>query len=309
MEYNGVGECVPTPSETYMEKTCLWCNRVYKTYKKKQKYCDTECQRKAHSQVMKNSHPSPATEFKKGHRWSVSIQKKTIKGQRLAAEKRGNLDNRPTIICLVCHKPFSDFKSNNRRFCSRICYEKFPKTKETREKMGSGHRGLKGPDSLSWKGGSLLAICEICSGKLYTTQWKRNHGQGRFCSNACRGVWVSRTTKGRKLTPDQVRNALRRRTPSGLELKFLHIVKEHSLPYRYVGNGAFFIEQFNPDFINTNHEKVAVEVYAKFHKELDGRTEESWKRKRSRVFKKYGWKVIYFEAKEVSEERVLSKLK
>lgn len=105
-----------------------------------------------------------------------------------------------------------------------------------------------------------------------------------------------------------MRNSLRRRTPSRLEEKFSAIIKKYSLPYKYVGNGAFFIEQFNPDFINTNREKVAIEVYAKFYKELDGRTEKGWKRKRSRVFARYGWRIIYFEARQVTEDRILAKL-
>ncbi len=131
----------------------------------------------------------------------------------------------------------------------------------------------------------------------------------RFCTNKCRGVWVGNQYRGRKLTPEQIKTALRRRTPTRLEETFSAIIQKHNLPYRYVGNGAFIIENCNPDFINTNHEKIAIEVYAKFYKELDGRTVKGWKRKRNATFKKYGWQVIYFEASEVNEKKVLEVLK
>ena len=257
------------------------------------------------------------TEFKLGHIITDDVRKKVseaLSNRTLSEEHKEKLSQ----VRLERKKRLGYLNSENTRQKISEANKKNPtrywlgkkRSKDTIEKIVKAKKGkYTGSNSSSWKGGPVLIKCEICGKEKYYQKWKVDRGHGRFCSNACRGVWVSRTTKGRKLTPDQVRNALRRRTPSGLELKFLHIVKKHSLPYRYVGNGAFFIEQFNPDFINTNHEKVAIEVYAKFHKELDGRTEESWKRKRSRVFKKYGWKVIYFETKEVSEERVLSKLK
>jgi len=180
-----------------MEKTCLWCNGVYKTYNKKQKYCDTECQRKAHSQVMKNKHPSPATEFKKGHSWLSATKKKMVAHIRIAAEKKRDPDNRPIITCPTCHKSFSDFKSNNRRFCSRLCYEKFPKSEDSRRKMGEHHRSMKGASSPSWKGGPVLINCEICGKEKYFIRSEVENGRGRFCSNKCRGVWVSKTRKGK----------------------------------------------------------------------------------------------------------------
>ncbi len=158
-----------------MEKICLWCNRVYKTYHRKQKFCDLKCQAKACGQTRRGIHFSPATEWKpgstpacpikkgehisratelkKGHNWPFDIQEKRLENIRIAAEKRIDPDNRPTITCPICHKSFSDFKSNDRRFCSRKCYELFPKSKDTLVKMGKNHRNMKGSLSPSWKGG------------------------------------------------------------------------------------------------------------------------------------------------------------
>ncbi len=101
---------------------------------------------------------------------------------------------------------------------------------------------------------------------------------------------------------------LTRRIPSSLEEKFQKIADKYSLPYKYVGNGEFFIEKCNPDFINTNSEKIAIEVYARFYKEIGNRTIEDWKRKRAKVFNKYGWEIVYFDETEVNEKNILEKL-
>jgi len=101
------------------------------------------------------------------------------------------------------------------------------------------------------------------------------------------------------------KKSLRRRIPSSLEEKFQDIVDKYSLPYRYVGNGKFFIENLNPDFINTNSEKIAIEVYARYYKLRNSVSIKEWKEKRSKIFGEYGWKVIYFDETEVTESNVL----
>lgn len=105
-----------------------------------------------------------------------------------------------------------------------------------------------------------------------------------------------------------LKKCLKRRTPSSLEVKFQNIVDKHDLPYRYVGNGSFILGHFNPDFINTNSEKIAVEVYARYYKRRNKISIQEWKEKRSEVFKSYGWKLLFFNEVEVSEKNVLGKL-
>lgn len=118
----------------------------------------------------------------------------------------------------------------------------------------------------------------------------------------------SEVHKGKKLTKEQIRKTLRRRIPSSLETRFQKIIDKYSLPYKYVGDGKIFIERFNPDFINTNSKKVAIEVYARYYKSRRPESIEEWKRQRSRVFKQYGWSIVYFDETEVTEENVLKKL-
>lgn len=115
--------------------------------------------------------------------------------------------------------------------------------------------------------------------------------------------------KGRKLTKDHVRKILTRRTPSSLEEKFLGIINKYNLPYKFTGDGSFMIENCNPDFINVNGDKIAIEVYARFYKNLRfGNKIDEWKKDRANLFMKYGWKIIYFDETEVSDDNVLHTL-
>ena len=96
---------------------------------------------------------------------------------------------------------------------------------------------------------------------------------------------------------------------SSMEKDFQNVCTKYHLPFKFVGNGKFFIERYNPDFINTNGEKIAVEVYYKYFKEIDGRTIESYKRARNKVFAKYGWKIVYFDETEMDEDFILARLR
>lgn len=106
-----------------------------------------------------------------------------------------------------------------------------------------------------------------------------------------------------------IKACLRRRIPSSLEEQFQDIINKHNLPYKYVGNGEFILGSYNPDFINTNSEKIAVEVYVRYYKRRNEVGIEEWKKKRSEVFKSYGWTLLFFDEIEVSEKNVLKVLR
>jgi len=97
---------------------------------------------------------------------------------------------------------------------------------------------------------------------------------------------------------------------SSLEEKTNNIIAKYKLPYKFVGNGEFMIENKNPDFINTNGEKKAVEVYYRRHKEqFRDISINKWMEDRKNLFNKYGWKLIFIEANNVTEKNLLNVLK
>src|SRR3990172_6973412 len=111
---------------------------------------------------------------------------------------------------------------------------------------------------------------------------------------------------GRKLPPEHVKNAMRRRPITSLELAFQKIVQDNKLPYKFVGNGAFIVDGLNPDFINVNGEKIAIEVFSRFYKEIDGGTVEEYKSERIKRLSPFGWRLFFFDETQVYPEYVLS---
>ena len=119
---------------------------------------------------------------------------------------------------------------------------------------------------------------------------------------------ISIANVGKKLTKEHIKKALGRRYRSSLELKFEQIISKLNLPYKFVGNGKFFIERKNPDFVNTNGEKIAVEVFYRRHKEYFSGGVKKWMENRRKIFNEYGWKIEYFNEVEVNKIEILKRL-
>lgn len=119
---------------------------------------------------------------------------------------------------------------------------------------------------------------------------------------------MRKAKEGKYPTKEQIRKCLCRRTPSSLEDRFQTIIDKHNLPYKYTGNGSFIIGHYNPDFININGEKIAIEVYADYYKLKKYKDINKWKEERAKVFGEFGWEVVYFNEAQVNEDYVLNYL-
>lgn len=137
-------------------------------------------------------------------------------------------------------------------------------------------------------------------------------------SDGHKGKILSETTKrkigkaflGRKLSREHIQKVLRRRTMSSLEQKFNDIVLKNNLPYKFVGNGEVMIGRKNPDFVNCNGQKIAIEVYCTRHKQnLRNLDIEAWKEERAKSFEEYGWDLLFFNEVEVNEKNIKNKLR
>lgn len=229
--------------------------------------------RKKKAEAYKGKHFSPVTEFKKGHKFS----EETL--QKISNSKKGKHYSLKTEFKRGIHSsPKTEFKQGNH-----------PKSEFKKGHKGSEEQKRK--VSMANKGHPPHEFNEKTKRKM---------------SESHRGYipW----NKGLKncFTKETIKKILTRRIPSSLEKKFQHIVDKHDLPYKYVGNGNFFIEGYNPDFINTNGEKIAVEVYANYYKLRDERTIEEYKAKRVKTFAEYGWKVLFFNEIELKEQNILT---
>lgn len=55
--------------------------------------------------------------------------------------------------CLICGIKFESYVSEHRKYCSRKCQNKRPRTKEEKIRMRNAQKGKKGPKAAHWKGG------------------------------------------------------------------------------------------------------------------------------------------------------------
>jgi len=175
-----------------------------------------------------------------------------------------------------------------------------PWPEESRRKMSESHKDKHISPATEFKKGHL--------------PWNTGRKRGPMPEVVKRKI--SAALKGRKpknydllRSAEIVKKSLIRRTPSALEVEFQKIIDHYQLPYKYVGNGILIIEGKNPDFVNTNGEKILIEVYARYYKRRHIDDLEQWKKDRSACFAEYGWRTIFFDETQVREKYVLRTLK
>lgn len=92
--------------------------------------------------------------------------------------------------------------------------------------------------------------------------------------------------------------------PNKAEKRLLCILDE-KFPshWRYVGDGSFWIEGKNPDFVNVNGQKQIIELLGNYwHKSVD--------QSRIRLFKKHGFRTLIIWASELKHpQQVVAKIK
>lgn len=173
--------------------------------------------------------------------------------------------------CLYCGKEFMSYLSEKQMFCGNECAH-------------------KGRNFTPWNKGTATHsyLCECGNKKAYL-------------SKQCRKCYL----KNRVFSRETIRKMLCRRELSSLEKRVNNIILKNRLPYVFTGNGKFFIERKNPDFVNINGEKIAVEVYSRRHKEKFRGGINKWREDRLRVFSKYGWRLLFIEDWQTNDEQAV----
>lgn len=181
-------------------------------------------------------------------------------------------------ICEQCSKIFKvrPNMAGKVRFCSQKCMAK--KYKEER-------RGEKHP---SWKGGKIKRICEYCGKELEVKPSDIKRGRGRFCSHSCNRKAQKMPTHHTK--PERI---------------FKTICEKYNLPFKYTGDGSFWIKNINPDFVGCNGKKIAVEIFGDYwHSPLLNTKlrEDKTLPYRQKTLKRYGWELIVFWESDLKRE-------
>jgi len=162
---------------------------------------------------------------------------------------------------------------------------------ETRKKIGEKSRNRPCSEETKRK------ISKINKGKHYSPSTELKKG--------------NTLNKGRSLsekTKEKLREARKhQRIPkhhTKPELIFEHICKTYNLPFKYVGDGKFWIGKpsLNPDFIESNGKKIAIEVFGDYwHNPLLNKNirEIATLSFRKKILEKYGWELIVFWENEL----------
>lgn len=89
------------------------------------------------------------------------------------------------------------------------------------------------------------------------------------------------------------------------ELKFIEMLEKYKAPFKYTGDGSFWVGRLNPDFIHLNHKKLAVEIFGEYwHTPLLNHSVryEATELGRKERYKKHGWKCIVLWAEPLMAE-------
>ncbi|MEM5781948.1 MAG: hypothetical protein QXD43_01990 [Candidatus Aenigmatarchaeota archaeon] len=210
-----------------------------------------------------------------------SSDKKYIKLLKETRNRKGKLIN-----CFVCgkriYKPLCEIVRSEKHYCSDKC-------------RFIGQRGKISP-----KRNGKIVKCFNCGKEIYRALWRLNGYKTYFCSMKC-------------LNQHSKYNMLYITKPTRLEKLFIKLIKKYNLPYKYVGNGSFWVKNANPDFINVNGKKEVIEIFGDFwhNPKLNKYCNyEHTEKGRKLIFKKYGFNCIVIWEKEFNnpnwEENVLN---
>lgn len=147
------------------------------------------------------------------------------------------------------------------------------------------------------------------------------HKTSQRCQEQLAQLWERNKDKPR---PEECKAKLRaarlrQRIPSyntKPELQFQSICEELKFQFKYVGDGKFWIENINPDFVDANARKIAVDIFGDYwHSPLFRKKAARWEyteEGRRATLRKYGWRLVVFWESELklpdAKERVLRKV-
>lgn len=192
------------------------------------------------------------------------------------------------------------------------------KRSEVRMKMSEAQRGRSWVDRV---------------GEEIAQRWKKEHSKRWKENNP--NTWTDRTGKNNpmhNLTPQEkekwreklrgprpqirgeknpmsnleyVKKARRNASikPTSIERKLIKVIKTHNLPFRYTGDGQFWVKNMNPDFVHNNGQKLVVEAFGDYWHggEISNNTREEEENRRKEKFAKYGFKTLIIWEHELSE--------
>lgn len=91
--------------------------------------------------------------------------------------------------------------------------------------------------------------------------------------------------------------------------RFVEKLLNRTIPkeYKYVGNGKFWIEKYNPDFINMNGQKKIIEFFGDYwHTTIKGCKKRD--EKKLKTYKKYGYDCLVVRTKDLKNKNLENRI-
>lgn len=177
-----------------------------------------------------------------------------------------------------------------------------------KKKISLAHKALVGERHPKWKG-RFIRVCQGCGREFKVRPYRKD--TAKFCSRRC----AANHREYDSLFHERRLRACMKK-PTKPEQKFIQLCQENNLPYRYTGNGSFWIGNINPDFIEIHGKTIAVEIFGDYWHSplLNPRINYSATYYgRKETLSKHGWELIVFWESELNspnaEQIVLNRLK
>lgn len=149
----------------------------------------------------------------------------------------------------------------------------------------------------------VKTTCDFCGSEIESKRCNFKCNEHHFCNQVCYNKWAvltgSRRRKhnmsdaGRKVLSEKIKGFKNPRYQAKPiftepEILLMLVIDEYKLPYKFVGDGSFWIENINPDFVNTNNEKIVIEVFGDYWHNRPNTIKRDFEK--GRLLKEYGWR-------------------
>jgi len=257
------------------------------------------------SEANKGFHFSPSTEFRKGHTaWGGN------KGKKFPVEKYPNFGMRGKHHSEEMKKKMSLAKKGkrwsektkkkhqllwqnpeHRKKMSEVAKQTW-QNPEHRKKMSEIHKKLG--QNPKYKERVSKTIEQLWQTPGYREKQSKIHKK----------LWQDPIYRDETIRSQKQGLHLR---PNKPEQKLIDLIRQHDLPFDYVGDGKIVIEGFCPDFIDNDGSKRIIELFGGYWHRLPRIVERD--KKRLKAYEKYGFKTLVIWEHELAEpNKVLDKI-
>lgn len=232
--------------------------------------------------------------------------------------------------CKYCNEPFQ-IKRKEQLFCSYSCSNKY-RWSDPSYKKRLGETLSKVKTALFAEG----KLVPSNKGRIFSQEWRRNISRNHYLGNGgvhwLKGKPLSEETKRKisaagkgKVIPEDVRKRISQTMkkvardqnfirhildnciirPNKLEQGFITLCEQYNLPFKYTGDGSFWVGNMNPDFVHITGKKITVEIFGDYWHSIDSqpnlklfRTEVG----RIEAYKSLGWDCIIIWEHELATD-------